>query len=407
MRKLFFGERAVKYIIRKRRRTVILFFVFFVICTLDLTMLNIKESVMEIQENIHRTIDSKVIADVKSVDDLIDICELEFTNKFKLKQMNKISIAYAFPSDFTNFKGEIEDDKREEMITLYGYDDLSLDSRFSELEMRLLEGEMLFPGSKKAVVINNKLAMENGLKLGDEISLTYEEREIKGKIIGIYKSSVEDRQPETMVSFYRIENIIYVSNDLITELTGRQEYNKIIFYLENPNEISSTQKCIDEHIGSKAVTSISDTMFHKIEMQLSQMNKITNVFLIGSIFLSVVIVTLLHCIWMRDRKKEIGIFLSLGYGKLTVLMQMLFESSILFLFSLLGSVLISYKITDKMITLFNKMQDSRISFDPNLNMNTMIKVLCISIALIVVSVLLSTMYLLVKKPREILADMEE
>lgn len=370
-------------------------------------MITIKDNILKMQKNISESAQTKVIADVKSTDDLINIKEINFTQNIKIKQINRISITYAFPGNFVNYKGKMEDDKREEMVTLYGYDDVALDSRFAEQEMKLLEGDMITFDSEMAVIINNKLAEENQLKIGDEIDFTFADKEVKGTVIGIYKSSVEDRQPETMVSFYRIENIIYASNDLISMLTGKQEYNKIVFYLENPDELSSIQKQIENDLSDKAAISISDTMFHKIKMQLEQINKITNIFWSGSIFLSVVIVTLLYCIWMRDRKKEIGIFLSLGYRKLSILSQMLFESDLLLLFSLLGGVFISYQITDKIITFLNKVQDSRLSFDLSLSMNIVVKVLCVSLCLIVVSVLLSTIYLLVKKPREILADMEE
>lgn len=404
---MFFGKRAVKYIVRKRRRTVVLFLIFLVICTLNLTMATIKENIEKVQDDINESVQSKVIADVKTSDNLIKLDEIDLIDTNQIKQINKISITYAFPNNFYHFKGKVEDDKREEMVTLYGYDELSLDSRFAELEMKLLEGEMITPTSKKAIIINHKLADENKLNLGDEISFSYNNQTVWGKIVGIYKSSVEDRQPETMVSFYRIENILYVSNDLVTLLTGKQEYNKAVFYLQNPNELAVIQKNIEKILSDKVLINISDTMFYKIKLQLSQINKITNVFLIGSAILSISIVILLNCIWLRDRRREMGIFLSMGYHKWSVLLQVLFESDILFVFAFLDSILISYQIIDKIMFLFNKLQDSRISIDVNLSSRIILVVLGIGIGLVMISVFLPTMYLLVKRPREILAGLED
>ena len=403
---MFFGKRAVKYIVRKRRRTVVMLFVFLVICTLNLTMVTIKENIEKVQEDINESVQAKVIADVKTSDNLIKLEEIDLINTNQIKQINKISITYAFPNNFYHFRGKVENDIREEMVTLYGYDELSLDSRFAELEMKLLEGEMITSNSKNAIIINHKLADENKLNLGDEIGFSYNNQTVCGKIVGIYKSSVEDRQPETMVSFYRIENILYVSNDLVTLLTGKQEYNKAVFYLKNPNELAVVQKNIEKNLADKASISISDTMFHKIKLQLSQINKITNVFLIGSVILSISIVALLNCIWLRDRRREMGIFLSMGYRKWSILLQVLFESDLLFVFAFLGSILISYQIIDKIMFFFNKIQDSRISFDVNWNSRVILTVLGVGTGLVMSSVFLTTMYLLVKRPREILADLE-
>lgn len=101
------------------------------------------------------------------------------------------------------------------MVTLYGYDDLSKDSRFAELEMKLMKGELISSKSKNEIVVNQKLAEENSLGIGDKLVFENAGKIVEGTICGIYESSVQDKQPDTMISFYRIENIIFVSQDIV------------------------------------------------------------------------------------------------------------------------------------------------------------------------------------------------
>lgn len=168
---MFFGDRAVKYIVRKKSRTIILILIFIVVNILNITMLTISKNTNNMQSEIKQDTQSKIIIEKKN-DYNISAKDIDFIKQNnEVININRISLQYAYPNNFNNFKGKIENNLREKMVTLYGYDDLSKDSRFAELEMKLVKGELINNKSKNAIIINQKLADSNSLDLGDKLVL--------------------------------------------------------------------------------------------------------------------------------------------------------------------------------------------------------------------------------------------
>ena len=234
---MFFGDRAVKYIVRKKSRTIILILIFIVVNILNITMLTISKNTNNMQSEIKQDTQSKIIIEKKN-DYNISAKDIDFIKQNnEVININRISLQYAYPNNFNNFKGKIENNLREKMVTLYGYDDLSKDSRFAELEMKLVKGELINNKSKNAIIINQKLADSNSLDLGDKLVFRSTDKVIEGTICGIYESSIQDKQPETMTSFYRIENIIFVSQDISVILNNKEIYTKVVVYIADPEKL--------------------------------------------------------------------------------------------------------------------------------------------------------------------------
>ena len=54
-------------------------------------------------------------------------------------------------------------------------------------------------------------------------------------------------------------------------------------------------------------------------------------------FTGTVIVSLLLCMWMRSRQKEMAVFISMGEQKIIIFLQALLEAAAVFLIALIGS----------------------------------------------------------------------
>lgn len=404
---MFFGNRAVKYIVRKKSRTFILILVLIVVNILNITMLTIRKNTNNIQSEIEQNTQSKIIIEKKNNCDISaeDVNYVKQINE--VASINKISQQYVYPNNFNNFKGKIEDNPREQMVTLYGYDDLSKDSRFAELEMKLIKGELITDKSKKAIVINQKLADQNSLDLGDKLFFENAGEMVEGTICGIYESSIQDKQPDTMISFYRIENIIFVSQDVAVELNNKEIYSKIVLYLAEPEKIKNVEQQMMDYFGENAEISTSDSTYQKVQMQLQQIERISNLVLRGITLITFAVITLLYCIWIRDRKKEIGVFLSLGYTKRNIFFQVLTESEILLSLSVIIGLVLSNKITNLAMDLFNEAQVSRINLDTTINGDVVCQVFIFETGIIFVAILIAILSLFLKKPKEILAEMED
>lgn len=404
---MFFLNRAFKYIVRKKSRTCILILVLIVVNILNITMLTIRKNTSSLQNEIKQDTQSKIVIEKKNNCDISaeDVYYVEQNSE--VTSINKISLQYAYPNNFNNFKGKIEDNSREKMVTLYGYDDLSKDSRFAELEMKLMKGELISSKSKNEIVVNQKLAEENSLGIGDKLVFENAGKIVEGTICGIYESSVQDKQPDTMISFYRIENIIFVSQDIVHELNNKDVYSKIVLYLAEPEKIKDVEQQMMDYFGENAEVSISDSMYQKVQMQLQQLERISNLVLWGITLITFAVITLLYCIWIRDRKKEIGVFLSLGYTKRNIFFQVFTESEILLFISVIVGLFLSGKIANLIMNIFNDAQVSRINLDTTINFKVACQVFAFGTGIILVAILIATLSLFFKKPREILAEMED
>lgn len=404
---MFFLNRAFKYIVRKKSRTCILILVLIVVNILNITMLTIRKNTSSLQNEIKQDTQSKIVIEKKNNCDISaeDVYYVEQNSE--VTSINKISLQYAYPNNFNNFKGKIEDNSREKMVTLYGYDDLSKDSRFAELEMKLMKGELISSKSKNEIVVNQKLAEENSLGIGDKLVFENAGKIVEGTICGIYESSVQDKQPDTMISFYRIENIIFVSQDIVHELNNKDVYSKIVLYLAEPEKIKDVEQQMMDYFGENAEVSISDSMYQKVQMQLQQLERISNLVLWGITLITFAVITLLYCIWIRDRKKEIGVFLSLGYTKRNIFFQVFTESEILLFISVIVGLFLSGKIANLIMNIFNDAQVSRINLDTTINFKVACQVFAFGTGIILIAILIATLSLFLKKPREILAEMED
>ena len=210
-----------------------------------------------------------------------------------------------------------------------------------------------------------------------------------------------------MISFYRIENIIFVSQDVAVELNNKEIYSKIVLYLAEPEKIKNVEQQMMDYFGENAEISTSDSTYQKVQMQLQQIERISNLVLWGITLITFAVITLLYCIWIRDRKKEIGVFLSLGYTKRNIFFQVLTESEILLSLSVIIGLVLSNKITNLAMDLFNEAQVSRINLDTTINGDVVCQVFIFETGIIFVAILIAILSLFLKKPKEILAEMED
>ena len=89
----------------------------------------------------------------------------------------------------------------------------------------------------------------------------------------------------------------------------------------------------------------ADNLFQKMEIPLLQVVRVVKMMLGLSVVSSVLVITLLLSMWMRARKKEIAIYVSLGKTKVDLFMQIILEC-----FSVFGfSTIIALYTGDKML----------------------------------------------------------
>ena len=125
----------------------------------------------------------------------------------------------------------------------------------------------------------------------------------------------------------------------------------------------------------------------------------------------VIVLSLILMLWLRERVYEIGILLSIGFSKAQIVGQFLLElllislpatvASLLFGSLLLSQIVSGFASADETGTLANNL----LSNDGNVNwLLTFIQSYGVLISIIVISVVLSSTMILIKKPKKILSQ---
>ena len=154
----------------------------------------------------------------------------------------------------------------------------------------------------------------------------------------------------------------------------------------------------DNHVFEETLESI-DGIKHIIKIM-------TYSIMIGGI----TVLSLILILWLRERIHEIGILLSIGISKIKIVTQFILELLFISLPSLVLSLFIGNVILNIIVGGFMNSDDSTIMVDSLLKNNNLILNLIsflqsygILIGIIVLSVIIASLMILIKKPKEILS----
>ena len=154
----------------------------------------------------------------------------------------------------------------------------------------------------------------------------------------------------------------------------------------------------DNHVFEETLESI-DGIKHIIKIM-------TYSIMIGGI----TVLSLILILWLRERIYEIGILLSIGISKIKIVTQFILELLFISLPSFVFSLFIGNVILNIIVGGFMNSDDSTIMVDSLLKNNNLISNLIsflqsygILIGIIVLSVIIASLMILIKKPKEILS----
>ena len=124
----------------------------------------------------------------------------------------------------------------------------------------------------------------------------------------------------------------------------------------------------------------------------------------------ITVLSLILILWLRERIHEIGILLSIGISKIKIVTQFILELLFISLPSFVLSLFIGNVILNIIVGGFMNSDDSTIMVDSLLKNNNLILNLItflqsygILIGIIVLSVIIASLMILIKKPKEILS----
>lgn len=379
-------KRAFLYTMRKKTKTLILFLVLVTISTFILTGLSIykaaddsalslRQSVggsirLELDENNRKNWQYQQAAGGMLVDYVGAPITDEDIQKIMsidgIKAYNGLGDGSVFAKDFSFISG-FSFGAGSDYSRLPSVTDSEYFNFFTRKAFQLVEGRHIKEGDDHVVLISTAIAEKNALKLGDTITVQccYDSGiypDVTLTIIGIYAYEADNEFNTTSTDK---RNRLIIDHKAMQEIMQRdviQYDNGVDFYVDDPREmerIASQIKALDLDWDSFTLT-MDNSAYEAVASPLTAMQNLIVWLIVGCVAVSVGILVLILSMWIKQRRHETGILLSVGISKSGILLQYTIEvlmiAVVAFGLSFYTSSLISQGVSD---LIFHQVSESQ------------------------------------------------
>lgn len=402
-----FYQLAFRYLCRKKSKTFILLLVLLFINSMILGSYMILHATEDSRITMQEKMGTKAVLEVKGSDRFITENEVgEIRDMDGVISVNRMADSAVYPVNFNPITNSDSEDENNWKVTLLSYDELERDSAFSDLRYRLMKGDMITESSGKGAVINFALADANGLEIGDEMEVGTETGSvINVKIIGVFVAGSERNQMDTLPAVNRIENQIFIDNESYTGLSDNAGYRKIAVYTKKPDQIDVLVQELKDFLGNRVEITTADILYRQLEVPLNRIVRVMKLMLVFTLAAGVTITSILLCMWMRSRKREIAVFISMGKKKTDILMQVFMETAAVFCLSVFGACVIGSGMAGIMKELLME-ENTAVFLSVSLQAGDIAAMFFAGGCIAVIAVCISLLPILRANPKDILSKME-
>lgn len=385
-------QRAFCYISRKRLKSLLLFMIFMVINCMVLGILGIQRSSEEVMRELRSNAESKVILEVRQ--EAEQFTEDDVQGFLEIPNINWINRLWSEQIKIPELAPVIGDEQSDQLFTVHLQNRVDKDSPFEEKIYRLVEGD--FPSATNEIVINQLLADQNGLQVGDKIQGNC-------RITGIFLSGTERQQTEKVATVNRIENQIYIlADENLSE--SHEGYTRVICYATEPEKLDELVTALDERCNENAYVQKNEHTYQKMRISIEQTERITIFVLVITLITGCLVTGLLLSMWMRGRKTEIAVYVSLGLEKSNLLLQAVVEGLMLYIISFVISEFLVYSLLPTVSSSLGILESVGGSWKADYT-GSLLALGCGMCIIIFLTVIAMYPYLK-KHPKEILSEME-
>ena len=402
-----FYQLAFRYLCRKKSKTFILLLVLLFINSMILGSYMILHATEDSRITMQEKMGTKAVLEVKGSDRFITENEVgEIRDMDGVISVNRMADSAVYPVNFNPITNSDSEEENNWKVTLLSYDELERDSAFSDLRYRLMKGDMITESSGKGAVINFALADANGLEIGDEMEVGTETGSvINVKIIGVFVAGSERNQMDTLPAVNRIENQIFIDNESYTGLFDNAGYRKIAVYTKKPDQIDVLVQELKDFLGNRVEITTADILYRQLEVPLNRIVRVMKLMLVFTLAAGVTITSILLCMWMRSRKREIAVFISMGKKKTDILMQVFMETAAVFCLSVFGACVIGSGMAGIMKELLME-ENTAVFLSVSLQAGDIAAMFFAGGCIAVIAVCISLLPILRANPKDILSKME-
>lgn len=210
--------------------------------------------------------------------------------------------------------------------------------------------------------------------------------------------------------------MVFIDYESSQKALNKLENNKIVNKLEIYSDSSENTKEALNKIKkikidwSQYSVSSDNHVFEETLESIDGIKHIIKIMTYSIMIGGITVLSLILILWLRERIHEIGILLSIGINKIKIVTQFILELLFISLPSLVLSLFIGNVILNIIVGGFMNSDDSTIMVDSLLKNNNLISNFIIFIqsygiliGIIVLSVIIASLMILIKKPKEILS----
>ncbi len=314
-----------------------------------------------------------------------------------------------------DFNGNYHDDPvAKQLISVEGDTDSTRAKDFQKERLRLIAGEAIVASDRYAAVIGKELALQNHLRIGDQIQIApcegHAGREVSVTIKGLFEVAVNQQNMDVAAPVHLLENRIFMDITSVRILTDATGADYIDYFVNDPAQvptiIEEIQKIQDINWRNFVITEDIDE-YKKIAYPLGNISVLMDTVLAVIVWMSIVILSLIQSLFHKDRVYETGIMLSIGLTKAEIVLQRLIEIIMIALPSFLLSSALCFFIWNGISNIVDNMTTftSNISFDMLLFLQTILATFACGITVLFLSVLLSNLWLMRLQPKKIFSKL--
>ena len=422
-------KRAGAYLVRKKIRTGILFFIMMLITAAVLAVLSMQESTGKVQTKLLELSNSGF-----QIESLLQDGNIEQKKLFQVEQVEGVKEAqYEFDGI-----GQLEDAKaveREQAVQLdqgnmgelvgyHGVTSSDQELNFASGALNLKEGRALTKDDSGKVLVHEELAKENNWTVGSKIKLknfqngdaTANSKEVTVEIVGIFNGKLSEQS--TGLTSDLTENRIYMDYKTSQSLIGKDESNAIvhraIFTVKDPSKLEEVISRVKELPlkWDSMQLSKNEQVFEQVASPIQNFKSLMTLLTSSVFVLAVIVLFLILLFTLRERIHEFGILMSVGISRKEIIAQILLELYTVAATSSIFALMLGSFVAKQFYTGLLSSDEIPIHvkslFESSLpESSLLLGLLTIGVVLIIIAlaVLFSTAVILMKKPKKILSQM--
>lgn len=407
-------KNAFKYVLRKRKKTFVIFIILSIVSSLLYASLNIFNENKKIEENFYKISNSSIslskkdksfinFKDIKNLENIQKIKESIFTfnTLSKLKGVNVV--------DENKIKRDDIDENLKNIVNVIAENDVSKNRLFKSKVLNIVKGRMLLKDDRGKILVHEKFLKKNNLNLNDKIKLQFiHDKKIKYEnfeIVGVFDGKVHENF--TGLSSDLTENHIFLDYESSMKHLNLKDnekiFNKLTLFTDSKENLEFLEKNIKNTFSNNFLIEKNDKGFNDIINSVKEIKNILNIIIFSVIVVSIIVLCLILMLNIRERIYEIAILLSIGISKLKIMLQFIFE---LFLISIFSN-LICFKfytfLTQKITKYLVSTENLQNNFKNTFSFSIFLKSYVILLSVIIICIVLTLGTILIKKPKKILS----